>query len=516
MFDTGGGGTADASLRPDEPVLGAPPTEPRAVPVVVPPSAEVAQLRAVLEEVSTVDPVELPGAQALADARELLALRARLDAVVLRRLGDVETRKLHRLDASPTTTAWVRAQNAAVEASTITLARRLARLPKLEEAVRAGTLTPSAAARVGTAIEKLRRHVDRPDGLIDGQPGEAAVTAVVVDGALSAVGQALGGLADDDPRVLELTAQLSEISCWPTSQLARLEAAFVLLAQHIPADQLPAALGLLVDALLPNELEKRAAKHADEAQLSLQPHADGSGWLLRGELDLETGELLHTVLTAMSAVDPDNPTDTTAAQQLRESGWQFGDPLPDGIDPAGRPWDRPRSRSRRLHDALRLALRAILDSGELGLRDKVAPHIGVTISLGTLHREPGSAPATGGSGVALPLSLVKKWWCDSSITRYVLGLGHRVLESSHTQRTLKPHERRIKHLQTGGHCQGAGCCRGPGHPLIPHHVHAWARYGSTSLHETVLLCESDHNALHRGETITLKDGRRLNAAGWVK
>jgi hypothetical protein len=497
------GGAASASPGVEQPAS------------AVPPSESVAQLRAVLDEVSAVDPVELPGAQALAETRELLAARAQLDALLLRRLGDVDTRKLHRLDASPTTTSWVRAQNATVEASTVTLARRLSGLPGVEQAVRAATLTPAAAERLGTALVKLRPLVDRPDGLIDGQPGDAAVTAVVVDGVLSAVCQALGGLADDDPRVLELHAQLSEISCWPTSQLARLEAAFVLLAQHLPTTDLPAALALLVDALLPNELEKRTARGADDAQLTLRPNTDGSGWLLRGELDLETGELLHTVLTAMSAVDPDNPTDTTAAQQLRESGWQFGGPIPDGTDPTGRPWDRPRARSRRLHDALRLALRALLDSGELGLRDKAAPHIGVTVGLGTLHREPGATPATAGSGVALPLSLVKKWWCDSSVTRYVLGLGHRVLETSHTQRTLKPHERRIKHLETGGHCQGAGCCRGPGHPLSPHHVHAWARYGSTSLHDTVLLCESDHNALHRGQTITLKDGRRLNADGWV-
>jgi len=103
MFDTGEDGTADASARPDEAVFRPPFTETR----TVPPSPEVAQLHAVLAEVSAVDPVELPAAQALADTRELLALRARLDALLLRRLGDVETRKLHRLDASPTTTSWV-------------------------------------------------------------------------------------------------------------------------------------------------------------------------------------------------------------------------------------------------------------------------------------------------------------------------------------------------------------------------------------------------------------------------
>jgi hypothetical protein len=478
-------------------------------------SPGVAELGVLLTGLLKVDPVELPEVQALADARELLAVRARLDALLLRRLGDVDTRKLHRLEASPTTSAWVRAQDGAVDSSTVTLARRLSRLPGVEHAVRTGSLTTAAAERLGAALVKLRPLVDRPDGLIDGQPGDAAVTGVVVDGVLSAVCQAMGGLADDDPRVLELHASLSEVSCWPTSQLARLEAAFVLLAQHVPFGDLPGALGLLVDALLPNELEKRAARQADEAQLSLRPNADGSGWLLRGELDLETGELLHTVLTAAQTTDPDNPADTAAGERLRETGWEFGDPIPHGLDPNGRPWDSPRSRARRLHDALRLALRALLDSGGLGVRDKAAPHIGATIGLDALNHEPGAAPATGASGLRLPLSLVQKWWCDAYVTRYVLGLAHRVLETSHTQRTLKPHERRIKHLETGGHCQGAGCCRGPGHPLIPHHVDAWSRCGTTSLRETVLFCESDHAALHRGHTITLKDGRRLNADGWV-
>lgn len=276
----------------------------------------VARLRELLVGLAAVDPVELPAAQALEETRELLAVRAQLEAVLLRRLGDVDARKLHQLDDSPTLTSWLRAQDAAVDPSTVTLARRLTRLAALDDAVHSGALRPEAATRVAAALTKLRPLVDRLDGLIDGQPGEAAVTAVVMDGVRSAVCQALGGLAEDDRRLGELAAQLSEISCWPTSQLARLEAAFVLLAQHLPAGCLPGALTQLVDALLRNELDKRAARAADQAQLTLRPNADGSGWLLRGELDLECGELAHAVLSAMSAVDPDNAADTTAAQRL--------------------------------------------------------------------------------------------------------------------------------------------------------------------------------------------------------
>ncbi|MCY7363911.1 MAG: HNH endonuclease [Frankiaceae bacterium] len=91
-----------------------------------------------------------------------------------------------------------------------------------------------------------------------------------------------------------------------------------------------------------------------------------------------------------------------------------------------------------------------------------------------------------------------------------------MLAVSHTERTLKAHERRVKKLETAGVCQGAGCPRGPGHPLIPHHVQPWASTGRTSLDQTVLLCAQTHNQLHRGLTVTLKDGRRLNENGWVE
>ena len=481
----------------------------------MPASEQVVALRRTIAALAGVDPVGLPQAQALADATALLAARTELDAVLLRRLGDVEVRQLHRLDASPTTSAWVRAQGSPVDAATITLATRLSRLPGVADAVQSGLINSAAAVRVSTSLSKLRPLVDRPDGLIDGQPGDQVVTAVVCDGVLGRVGQALGGVAADDGRVVELDAQLSEISCWPTSQLARLEAAFVLLAAHLPAADLPAGLAELVDALLPVQLEQRAARAAERARLTLNRSSDGSGWLLRGQLDLECGELLFTALTAMHSVDPDNAIDTAAWKRLRDAGWQFGDPIPEPLQRPDGPCSTPRSLARRWHDAFKLVLRATLDSAALGQRDKAAPHLDVTISLAALNTDPGARPATAASGTRLPLSLVKQWWCDAHITRYVLGLGHRVLAVSHTERTLKAHERRVKKLQTAGVCQGAGCPRGPGHPLIPHHVDPWATTGRTSLSDTVLLCAQTHNQLHRGLTITLRDGRRLTENGWV-
>jgi hypothetical protein len=400
----------------------------------------------------------------------------------------------------------VRRQQTSLPPSHVTLARRLSGLPLLEQAVADGRVCVATAERVAAALAKLRPLVDRPDGLIDGQPGEPVVTAVLAHVA-DLVGEAAGGLDDDDPRLSELVAELSEISCWPVSQHSRLEAGFVLLAAHVESAQLPPALARLVDALLPNELERRAEGGERARGLRLYRKDDGSGWLIsKGELDLECGELLHTVLTAATSTDPDNPDDTDGYRRARHSGWQPGDELPaEGL----------RTADQRRHDALRSALRALLDSRALGRRDKVAPHLSVTVGLDALHDAPGALPAVAASGARLPRSLVRRWLCDSALTRFVLSLGHKVLETSHTERTLKAHERRAKHIETGGRCQVAGCTCGPGARLIPHHGRPWARTRRTSLRDTVLVCERDHHHLHSGHTLVLKDGRRLDQNGWL-
>jgi hypothetical protein len=206
--------------------------------------------------------------------------------------------------------------------------------------------------------------------------------------------------------------------------------------------------------------------------------------------------------------------DTAAWTRARAEGWHEGDDLP--ADDLAEGCAGPRSVHQRRHDALRNGLRRYLDSGIAGLRDKVAPHLAVTVTLEALHDEPGALPPVAASGARLPRSLVRAWWCDSSVTRFVLGLGRKVIETSHTERTLKPHERRAKRLETGGRCQGAGCRRGPGHRLIPHHPTPWATTGTTSLSDSVLLCEQTHHDVHSGGRILrLKDGRRLGPQGWV-
>ncbi len=225
------------------------------------------------------------------------------------------------------------------------------------------------------------------------------------------------------------------------------------------------------------------------------------------------------MLTACAEADPDNPRDTEAWAAARAAGWEIGDPMPTALQAEqGSPCLVVRSARQRMHDALRRGRAALLDSAALGKRAKTAPHIGVTVPLAALNAEPGALPALGRSGQRLPLSLVKQWWADAYVTRSVLSLGRRVLETSHTERTLKPHERRIKQLETAGRCQGAGCTRGAGSHRAAADPAPRLPLGQVRPHVT----GRDRAALRSHPRRTAarhhhrpKDGRRLNAAGWV-
>jgi len=465
-------------------------------------------------------PAELPGPQALVEASVLLAQVEQLRVVLLDRLADVDLRGLSVLAGAGSVSSWLAGQHTSIERGEVALARQLSRTPLVGRALRQGTVTITTARKLAAAMATARRHLDRPDGLIDGADGQAVITSVIVDGVRQLVCQAHAGLDEHDPRLHALIASLGQIAARPDTQAARLEAALLVLAGHLEPHALTPAFGWLLDAVLPQQLEQRSADGHDRRGFALVRNNDGTGWRITdGNLDDECGELLHTVLNAELTVDPDNPADTADYAALRGQGWNDGDPLPADTPDDGQALsgcqDGPRSMRQRRHDALRNGLRRLLDTGATGQRDKVAPHLAVTVDLTTLDGEPGALPARGACGTSLPLSLVRRWSCDSALTRYIMSLGRKALDSSHTARTLTGHERRTKHLEAGGTCQGAGCTRGPGSRLIPHHATPWADTHRTSLTDTVLFCEQTHQQLHHGTTIRLKDGRWLNQDGWT-
>jgi len=473
------------------------------------PSAELRGVRELLDALRAGAPGALPDGQVVADAKAVFAAVEALQALGVRYLAEVDRRRLHGLDDCPTTSSWVRAQALPVTGAQVALARRLDALPLLADQLLSGRVPLVVAQGLQAALTRVRPHVDRPDGLIDGQPAEEALLGVVVDGVTGLVAESRGGFrTEDDARALR--AELEAVHRSTGSELRRLEAAFLVLAGQVEADQLVPCLRQLTDALLPAQLEERARRAAEQAGLRLVPQWGSARTLLDAELSPECAERLHAVLQAELARDPEAALDTGAAARLRAQDLDPYDPeLTCG---------RPRSRAERLHDAFSAMLGRYLAAGLGGQHDKQAVQVVVTVSADALEGRAGALPARGASGAHLPGSLVRRWACDSAVVRQVLDLRGRVVETSHTERTLKAHERRALVTQTGGVCQGAGCTRSgrdPAARMHAHHGSPWARTGTTSLADAVYLCERTHQDVHEGKVVRLKDGRRLGPDGWV-
>ena len=103
------------------------------------------------------------------------------------------------------------------------------------------------------------------------------------------------------------------------------------------------------------------------------------------------------------------------------------------------------------------------------------------------------------------------------MTALVLSRGLIPLGITHETRTLTAAERRASRVQHGQVCSGLRCCT-PNDPLavlVPHHVRSFAKFGKTSIGETIWACDRLHDAIHRGKTVPLRNGKWLNADGYV-
>ena len=355
-------------------------------------------------------------AGALAEAEALLALQQQLAVLAMRRIGDVDRRKLFEQEGFRSVQTWLSARRPDGDNKDAWLGAALVGFPVLDAAVESGTVSMAAARKVVWVLRQARRTARSVDDLLP----------AVVGNVVPLVMRALGGLPDDDPQLERLVKACEAIEGRPRCS-SRPPAP--LLATEIPVGDLSGPLDELLLSLHPSLLEQRAAAGREAAGLSLGLRPDGRGWKVSGELDLECGERLFVALRSEAARDPMNPADTVLWLQNRDAGLE---PWDDGAEVL-----RPRDKRRRLHDALDRLLTRYLDAGLGGTSGKVPVQVAVTIP------EPeGSLPARADSGALIPRSMVRRWWCDSSVTAFVMSLGGRALRVVHGQRTLTGRERR--------------------------------------------------------------------------
>jgi hypothetical protein len=528
------GCTGHASPLAQEPVRWAVPGVYPEAPTV---GVLVARVQQAVAQLQDLDPSTLPPRQALAEAEALLAVQQRLRVLGLARTQDVRQRQLFAPSGFRSSTAWLRTVAPDAPTKDATLAAKLPRWPHLHAAVLSSAVSLDGADKVATALGRVAPYLDAKDQLLDGQPAEPVVAAVVGN-VIDLVARDRFGLSEDptvDPTqaalLAELEHQTSRILESGGSQHDQVEQAMVLLARYVHPSRLSHALEDLVLALVPSLLEQQNKAAHDKRALALKPHRDGT-WDLRATLTPEAGEMLHAALAAESRRDPANPEDTAARARRRAAQAEAAGDDPWTSAPPPQPWEHdpdlltpgadqlvPRGASVRLHDAFARLLSRYLNSGLGGRVGKVPVHLTATVSHRTIEGAPGAPPARGASGQPLARSLLRRWWCDAHVTTLLLSRGSKPLGIVHTARTLTGTELTAARVQFNNRCAGVGCCPGtpdPLTPLVPHHVRRHALTGTTSLDETLLVCERLHQDLHLGKrTVRLRDGRLVTEDGFV-
>ena len=84
------------------------------------------------------------------------------------------------------------------DAADLSLARRLKELPYLRAALAERRISVTVGKKLAAELVKVRPHLDRPDGSVDGLPGDEVV-AGVVDGVVDLVCRDRLGLVVEDP-----------------------------------------------------------------------------------------------------------------------------------------------------------------------------------------------------------------------------------------------------------------------------------------------------------------------------
>jgi hypothetical protein len=500
-------------------------------------SPVVAALQAAVAAIVTQDPSGTPGSQALVDAEAVLDCERRLRVCGLDRVADVQARDLHELAGHSSPRSWLLDVHPDADPTDVRFAEQSRHFTFLRPAVTDGLVSIAAGKKVTMALRRAGRWVDQRNGQIGALPARDVIAGVVRNVPVL-ISEAVMGFPPGDHRYEGLVLLSEGILDEDTSELAKLERAYTLLAECVPLDLLTGMLDRLFFALVPAELERQAAEADAKRRLDLRIRPDGM-WKLDGLLTPECGEYVWTAVNATMRRDAANPLDTATAAALRLQGL---DPYQPGTWPA-EVRDRllpcsavadsadhaagrdvvgvlPRTRGERMHDAFEDLCRTFLEKGLGGVHHKVPVGVNVTITDHGLTGQPGSLPALGDSGQPLPRTLLRRWWCDSRVTAYVLAAGGKALRAIHTGRTLGAHERRALLIEQAGSCAIRGCrssSRGRPCTLRPHHVRRFADDGVTWLDETVMICDTCHRDLHEGaRTLRLRDNRLINEQGWTE
>jgi len=276
----------------------------------------------------------------LDQTREILALRAGVDALLLETIGEVDSRGLANRRGCPSTRAWLRSAHRIAP-------HEAAKLLSTAQALRNGL--PSVATSLGAGAVSLAQ-------------AEVIVTAI-------------GDLPTETP-----------VACKPQAAATMIEAAATF--DPVILARIGRRLAEIVDPEgVQDRDEQPIVDKEDDAHrgrtLSLTPDTDGAGGYLRARLDAVGYATLSAYLAAATApkATPDD------------------DPKPDTVADAD-----TRNVGQRRHDATVEAVRQMLAGGNLPSSGGVKPRIVLTIPASSLTNRTGAARVADGTQISPTLA----------------------------------------------------------------------------------------------------------------
>jgi hypothetical protein len=243
------------------------------------------------------------------------------------------------------------------------------------------------------------------------------------------------------------------------------EEALLEAARSLPVGQLRRAVAYWEQAVDSERSLQEGERLFERRRLHVSPTLQG---MVRvdGDLDPESGE---TLITALQAV----------------------------MDPHSRRTrpDDQRSAPQRRADALGEICRTWLDTRARPTVGGERPHVTVTVDLDTLRADAPGRAELDHVGPIHPES-VRRIACDASISRVVTRGSSEPLDVGRRTPVVRAPLRRAI-VARDRTCRFPGCDRP--HPWCDaHHVEHWARGGTTSLENLVLLCRPHHRLIHEG------------------
>jgi Domain of unknown function (DUF222)/HNH endonuclease len=240
-----------------------------------------------------------------------------------------------------------------------------------------------------------------------------------------------------------------------------------LFADHEP-EIIPTLAGLSADEVATAMRRWREHATADREpkpdrpqELHLSRGLD-SQWVLDGNLNAETGELLDTAL------------------RLAGTGEVEG--------------DVPRSNATRRADALADLARWFLDHQQTHRGGRHRPHLNIVIDWDNLLA---NAQASGEtlSGTVFDTATTERLLCDATLHRVIMNGDSVVLDYGRATRTITAPMWAALGVRDR-HCRFKGCDR-PVAWCEGHHVHPWEHGGPTNMANLVLVCVRHHHLLHK-------------------